>query len=417
MAFSFNNLLARSQSLISKLTQPPQVNDDDNQIDQLSLKAIAQTYRQHGQRAQLQAVSASVTSEHVMMPIGREDALEDIQRAISQWQNNVGELNAIVGPFASGLSTLMQAVYLQNQNNHTLLWLSFYHAPLSSKEAINQLYACFGINDEPSSITEAIRLINAQPRQIILIDDIHKLMLRRMGNYQALVTIATILMETRQQHCWIIGCEKYVWQRLRSQYQITHFFKTVVHIDHFSATELQQFLWSQLPCLNIATDIEIETETEVETNTPPPEQIALAQQALLEPHAKVLMQTSLGHPKLALFLLKQSILAQQVNHLSKLSSKTLLNLDASTLYQLDEESLFALAEIYVHGGLTVENLSHIFNISMEKSSLTLEFLSRQGLLITQYCDSDFGRHFYQITPVISNLVALHLVNHNKLFSV
>ena len=285
--------------------------------------------------------------------------------------------------------------------------------PLSTKEAISSLFSCFDINDDPQSITDAISLINAQPAKIIFIDDMHKLMLRRMGNYQALVTLATILMETRQKHCWIMECETYVWQRLSSQYQISHFFKTVVHLAYLNQPAMHTLLSLHLADLGITLPAQSAIKTLDDTAKAAPLDIELT---AIEEHSKTLVANSQGHPKLALLLLKRSIATQGIKQLSKLPSTDIISVDTKALSCLDEESLFALAEIYIHGGLTVENLSIIFNISVENSSLTLEFLSRQGLIIPQYCEEDFVRHYYQITPALTQIVAVHLVNHNKLFS-
>lgn len=412
MAITTDAIIAKWQQLLAYVKPNRSATDQESETtNTLSLKTIAQTYQHHGVRIPLKQQISNQSNIGIHHVIGREQAIDQINNAIELWRDNQGELSAIIAPFGSGVSTFIQNVIRGQQTSEPILWLSFCQAPLSSKEAIATLYDCFDIQDLPQSITEAIRLINAQPKHIILLDDIHRLMQRRMGSYQALVTLATILMETRQRHCWIMGCETYVWQRLSSQYQITHFIKTVVQLKYFTQTELTTFLTLHLPDIGInlpqesnnADESEADSELTIELNA-------------LESHSKTLMKICQGHPKLALFILKHSINEHKISKLSELQSKNIFNIDTHALKSLDEESLFALAEIYVHGGLTVENLSIIFNMSIEESSLTLEFLSRQGLLITQYCESDFARHFYQIPPVLSKIVAMHLLNHNKLFS-
>lgn len=412
MAMTIDALLGKWQQFLTYINPDSAATEQESEpTNTLSLKAIAQTYRHHGLRSPLkQQISYSVNTD-IYHVIGREQAIDQINNAIELWRDNQGELSAIIAPFGAGVSTFIQNIVRGQPESEPLLWLSFCKAPLSSKEAIATLYDCFDIQNEPQSITEAIRLINAQPQHIIFLDDIHRLMQRRMGSYQALVTLATILMETRQRHCWIMGCETYVWQRLSSQYQITHFIKTVVQLKYFTQTELTTFLTLYLPDMGINLPHETNNTQENEGDS-----ALTIELNALESHTKTLMKICQGQPRLALFILKQSIDEHKVSKLSDLNSKDIFTIDTHALKSLDEESLFALAEIYVHGGLTVEHLSIIFNMSIEESSLKLEFLSRQGLLITQYCESDFARHFYQIPPVLSKIVATHLLNHNKLFS-
>ncbi|UJF21608.1 hypothetical protein [Shewanella sp. OMA3-2] len=412
MAVTIDAIIAKWQQLLTNINPNDSAKEPESEpTNTLSLKAIAQTYLYHGIRSPLkQQLSYKVNTDNYHV-IGREQAIVQINNAIELWRDNQGELSAIIAPFGSGVSTFIQNIIRQQQSSEPLLWLSFCKAPLSPKEAIATLYDCFDIQHEPQSITEAIRLINAEPKHIILLDDIHRLMQRQMGSYQALVTLATILMETRQRHCWIVGCETYVWQRLSSQYQITHFVKTLVQLKYFTQTELTTFITLHLADLGIYLPQENSDELDEEGDS-----ALTIELNAIESHSKTLMKICQGHPKLALFILKLSIDEHKITKLSDLNSKDIFTIDTQALNSLDEESLFALAEIYVHGGLTVENLSIIFNMSIEESSLTLEFLSKQGLLITQYCESDFARHFYQIPPVLSKIVATHLLNHNKLFS-
>jgi hypothetical protein len=309
--------------------------------------------------------------------------------------------------------------------------MSFYQAPLGANDAIAHVCYCFGITP-PNTITETIAAINQQPPQLIMIDDMHKLMLRVMGNNQALVTFATIVMETRKHHCWIISCEIFAWQRLSAQYQIHHFIKHVFQLDYFSETELATIQTKHLLDLGlISNDVMTkETATAADKNT----KKSTAQQAeqtnnnqanIVNPYKDQLKQLytiSQGHPKLASLLLQYS-LAHQVDIGSDNSSNSRSNngidicrINSSVLQQCQDNDLFSLAEIYVHGGLRVSQHAHIFVITIEQSSLQLEYLARQGLIIAQYSQQDFAEHFYFITPTLSKIVASHLVNHNKLFN-
>ncbi|GIU48274.1 hypothetical protein [Shewanella sp. KT0246] len=329
--------------------------------------------------------------------IGRDIQRQKVIDAITRWQNNKGELTAVIGPFGSGVSSFLNQFHYQYHLTEPVTYLSFYHAALSTKEAIANLCYCFNITDEPKSITAAISLINQQDSHIIIIDDLHKLMLRMMGNYQALVTFATVIMETRQQHCWILGCETYVWHRLSSQYSITNFVKTIIRLDYFSLLELRDVI--QCKTTNIGLILTHDGNED-------------AEKTAFEQLTKQLHQVSGGHSKLACVLLFNA-LTEDPNH--PLSIEPICTPDTTTLKQCSDEDLFSLAELYVHGGLRIFQHAEIFATSVEQSSLKLEYLSRQGLLKAHYSKQDFAQHNYVITPTLTRLIATHLVNHNKLY--
>ncbi|MFS1437510.1 ATP-binding protein [Shewanella sp. 10N.286.48.A6] len=372
--------------------------DEDNIEGKLSLKALANHYPNSSPASEAEQILLySPLIAGVDTIIGRDTQRQKVTDAIERWQQQKGELTAVIGPFGAGISTLLNQFHQQYTHSYNVTYLSFYHGVLSTKEAIANLCYCFNITDEPNSITAAIAVINQQPQQIIIIDDLHKLMLRMMGNYQALVTFATILMETRQHHCWILGCETFVWHRLSSQYSITNFVKSIIKMDYFTQQELSEILKQK-------TD-----KIPLKINNLSPEE---ASNGAFDSLCKQLHQASDGHPKLASVLLHAAMVddGNSPINLSPISSP-----DLSSLKQCIDEDLFSLAELYVHGGLRVFQHADIFATSIEHSSLKLEYLARQGLVKAHYSKQDFAQHYYFITPTLTRIIAMHLLNHNKLY--
>ncbi|WP_144210709.1 ATP-binding protein [Shewanella donghaensis] len=373
------------------------VNEDDIE-GKLSLKAIAQCYPSHSAQSEIdKKLLYTPLIPGIDNFIGRDSQQQQLTDAIERWQNNKGELTAVIGPFGCGVSSFLNQFHQQYAQEHTVTYLSFYHGVLTTKEAIANLCYCFNITEAPTSITAAIALINQLPRHIIIIDDLHKLMLRMMGNYQALVTFATMLMETRQHHCWILGCETFVWHRLSSQYSITNFVKSIITLDYFSQQDLADLLKQKTSQISL----QLTDTNDEETNN-----------SLFDNMAKQLHQASDGHPKLACVLLLQA-LVNDGN--SPITLNPISQPDLSSLKQCIDEDLFSLAELYVHGGLRVFQHAEIFATSIEHSSLKLEYLARQGLVKAHYSKQDFAQHYYLITPTLTRIIAMHLLNHNKLY--
>jgi hypothetical protein len=370
----------------------PAKDEDTQKKPMLSIYAIAKLTSPPTTHMQCGLPIGFPLAEFETSFIGREEQLSQLKQSLDSWQEGQGELTCIVAPFGSGLSSLLSVFISSQKSGIKIGFMSFYQAPLSPKEAIAQLYACFNINQAPDSITQAIKLIKQQPAQVIVLDNLHKLMVRLMGNYQALVTLATILMETRSQHCWIFGCETFAWQRLTSQYQINNYIKSVIKIDYFSLNETTELINQYFNELELLT-----TEEDIERR----------QQACKQIH-----MTSSGQPKLAKLLLLDAI---KLDDSQNIYFSEISELDSDSLKQCNDDDLFTLAEVYVHGGLSVSQHSDIFTTSIERSSLKLEQLNRQGMLSAQYSPVDFAAHKYAIPPCLTKIVANHLVNNNKLF--
>jgi hypothetical protein len=438
---------------------------DDAQKGLISLKTIANQYQSQISEKPVNETLSShfiYTSEDF---IARESQIKQITDVINLWRNHHGEISAIVAPAGAGLSaflgqipSLLASINTQQQDASTSkvkplpekgVIMSFYQAPLNASDAIANVCYCFDMQPPAAmtdtSITDIIIAINQLPAQLIVIDDLHKLMLRMMGNAQALVTFATIIMETRKHHCWILGCEKFAWQRLSAQYQITHFIKHVITFDYFNTKELASIQTKQLVDLGlISDDYLIKKSDKTDSHRPPKKSGATHNESddddAVNPYEDQLKQLhiiSQGHPKLAILLLQYSLTHQadiaqsssskkSDNHVKNSTRKDTDNnsnqctdickINASALPSCQDSDLFSLAEIYVHGGLRVAQHAHIFAQTIEQSSLQLAYLARQGLIIAQYSQRDFAQHFYFITPALSKIIASHLVNNNKLFN-
>lgn len=438
---------------------------DDAQKGLISLKTIANQYQPKTGQDPINETMSSQSIYTAEDFVGREAQTKQISDVINLWRNHHGEISAIVAPAGAGLSaflgqlpSILASLNAQTQDSSTSkakplpkkrLIMSFYNAPLSASDAIANVCYCFNIPPPEvmtdTTITDIIIAINQLPAQLIVIDDLHKLMLRMMGNAQALVTFATIVMETRKHHCWILGCEKFAWQRLSAQYQITHFIKHVITFDYFNAKELASIQTKQLVDLGLIGDDYLT----LETDKAEPNQTQKSSEAThtesekndevnpYDDQLKQLYMISQGHPKLAKLLLQYSLTHQadiaqsSSNNKSDNGSKNNSNkvtdnnskqctdickVNASVLPLCQDNDLFSLAEIYIHGGLRVAQHAHIFAQTIEQSSLQLAYLARQGLIIAQYSQRDFAQHFYFITPALSKIIASHLVNNNKLFN-
>jgi hypothetical protein len=87
-------------------------------------------------------------------------------------------------------------------------------------------------------------------------------------------------------------------------------------------------------------------------------------------------------------------------------------LDFSAFKNLIREELFTLAEVAIHGRLTIADHCSLFRFSREESWLLLERLYQQCLL-----DKDETADIpdYQLVPVYSEVISSYLTKMNYLY--
>lgn len=321
--------------------------------------------------------------------VGREQAFDSLSQAVVDWREGRGNLSVVVGPPGSGVTSSLNQLREQPE---PVTYLSLPHRPCSTADVMRLLQSVFELESPPANTSAAIDTINAQPKRIILLDDGHRLLARKMGNGAALQTLGAVLLATQRHHCWILGCARQAWRRLCFLYDSQRLFSRVVEIDYFNQAELSQSVEARLYGLGY--------QWALRANLPEGSRDPLAA------HFKLLHDHAEGHPQLAYFLLLQALSVD--THQNLLLLDDIPRLDISSLKQCGEDELFSLAEIYTHGGLEKVEHETLFRLGPDQSLVRLEQLRHQGLL--ERVDSS-----YRLAPLMAQATVQHLVNANRLY--
>jgi len=241
--------------------------------------------------------------------------------------------------------------------------------------------------------------IKSCPPRVIIIDDGHMLLSRKMGNMAAVQTIGAILVATQHCHCWIVGCAKQAWRRLSFLYQSDRFFNRIVELDYFSASEMCEIIERRFYGLGY----EWCERLELEEDKPDP----------MPMRFKQLHDLSNGLPEMAFFFLLFAMEKEPDADAFRLSQFS--HLDTSVIKSCSEEELFSLAEIFVHGVMTHVEHETLFRISPEQSLLRLERLCRAGILHRIATDEHYTSNSYYLSPILAQAMVSHLVLSNRLY--
>ena len=329
--------------------------------------------------------------------VGREAQLKRMASAFELWRSGNSSMIAVTGPQGCGLSSfLRQLEPLAGSSGH-FRYAELRRRPCDTSDTLAMLSDIVGLDQAASSVDDLLERINQLPPAVFVIDNGHFLTCRVMGAHEAIRVFGAVMVATQQRHLWILGCEKFAWWRLTYIYRADRYFTDRVELAMFSAPELDE-------CIALRqqmSGIELNSAMEAGDQGLPDD---------LEAELPTLYKLSNGKPDFAFFYFLGGLQVNPEN--SKLDMKPGTALDFSVLKSLISEELFTLAEVAVHGSMTIDDHRALFRTSREESWLLLERLYQQCLLDKESTAGDIG---YRLVPVYSEVISRYLTSTNNLY--
>lgn len=385
----FKALRARGQALYDKWHSPKPIEDTGALLSPTRLGQLRQQQLETLPEPVLQAFAPDPLAWQDPRFVGRELALAALEKVVAQWREGNGRLAVLVGPPGCGLTSTLNQLREQAER---VSYLSLPHRPCSNADVMRLLQSVFSLDTAPTSTSAAIELINNLPPSIILLDDGHMLLARKMGNGAALQTLGAVLLATQERHCWVLACAKQAWRRLCFMYGCHRLFVHVVEIEYFTEPELTQSVEARLYGLGYQWQVRVGLKE--------------GERDPLAPYFSLLHDHAEGHPQLGYFLLLQALIVEEQGQL--LALEDIPRLDVAGLKSCADDELFSLAEIYAHGGLHKVEHETLFRLAPDQSLVRLEQLRQLGLLVRDQSN-------YRLAPLMAQATVQHLVNANRLY--
>ncbi|MCW9047265.1 MAG: AAA family ATPase [Gammaproteobacteria bacterium] len=345
--------------------------------------------------ALLQAFSVEALAAGDARFIGRESQLERLTAAFEMWRAGHNSMIAVTGPQGCGLSSFLRQLEEVAGAGDRFRYHKLTRRPYDINDTLLMLSEFIGLEQAAVSTDELLERINKLPPSVFVIDNGHFLSCRVMGAHAAIRVFGALMVATQQRHLWVLGCEEFAWRRLNYIYHAERFFTDRIQLSMFNEQELDE-------CLSLRQQVSgvvLNTVMESKNND--------MQDALELP---TLYKLSNGKPDFAFFYYLGAL---QVNPENKqLDMSRSVALDFSALKSLISEELFTLAEVVIHGRLTIDDHCALFRTSREQSWLLLERLYQQCLLDKDETADELG---YRLVPVYSEVISRYLTNTNYLY--
>lgn len=336
-----------------------------------------------------------LTDERIF--IGREEEIGRLNKAINYWLNNQIASVMLIGEKGSGTSSLLNIALNKFELNEKLYRKEFSGTIYTEKELLKSLIELLKL-EGVDSVEKLIEKMNGfEERKIIIIENIEDFFLRIIGGFEAITTLLEIITATNNNILWITTCNIYSWKYLQNVLNINDYFIFNIHLMEVNEELIDKIIISRH---NISGyDFEFIPSNETVKQKSFSKLTDIEKQGFLrKKYFDQLKKLSSNNISVALFIWLRSIVEVDEENI-KVNSD--IDLDYSFLKSLSDQKLFSLMAIILHDGLTLEQHSLIFNISIKASQLLFASLSDDGIIFHR--QNTFKVNFQLYNP-IANLL-------------
>jgi hypothetical protein len=345
------------------------------------------------------------SSEIVEILVGREKEKAILQKAYERTLDGLSGSSAIIGESGTGKSSLISSFLMKAQIDTQIFRYTFEKTIRTEKELMKILSEILELN-YIASTEELISELNINPKyKVIILEDIHKIFLRKYGNLEAMKKLLLIISETSNKIFWIVSISYHAWELLNRILNISNFFPFQIKTEVLNKEQIKEAILKR----HRTSGYELEYLPEEQLKSFKQLKLGFSnrdkQINLEDEFFNRLYEACEGNITSAMFYWIKSIKEFKNNKIYIMPFK---KLDFRFIKNFDIEMLLSLSNLIQHGSLTISEHQEIFNFSKEKSKTILNFLNAANLV--HYDLNEFGEQVYYINPAVYKSIEIELRN-------
>lgn len=343
------------------------------------------------------------SSEIVEILVGREKERDILQQAYVRTQSGLSGSAAIIGESGTGKSSLISSFLMKAEIDTEVYRYNFEKTIKSEKELLKILSEILRL-DYIASYEELISELNVNPKyKIIVLEDIHKIFLRKYGHLEAMKKLLLIISETSNKIFWIASISYHAWELLNRILNISNFFPFQIKTEVLTKEQIKEAILKRHKTsgyeLEFLPDESLKTYKHLKLNFSNKDK----QLNLQEEFFNRLYEACEGNITSAMFYWMKSIKEFKNNTIYIAPFK---KLDFRFLENFEIEKLLTLSNLIQHGSLTITEHQEIFNCDLEKSKTILNFLNSANLV--HFDLNEQGEKVYYINPAVYKPIEIEL---------
>ena len=334
---------------------------------------------------------------------GRDSEIAEFKEAYDSWTKNRYVTTIILGEKWGGFTTFLNYVIKHGRLSNSVKRWSIDESICRSEDFIRLLTEVIN-KDGVSNQESLIAYLNESSRQVIVLENIQNLYLRKIDGFHAMNTLFEIMSATCKNVFWIATSTIYCWNYLTKSISIQDFFTNQIEMKSFSKEQIANVIWkrNRISGFNIRFLVEDEIVDDKKFQKLNEEQ---QQKYLKEKFFDDLNAFSKSNVSLALmfWLMSTRDVDEHTITIGKFNQPNL-----NFLNVLSTDKIYILLALVLHDGLNAKEISEVLNENRESCTHTLFSLRKDGIIV--YNDDQFMINTVVYRSVIGLLKAKNLIH-------
>ncbi|MEM7106922.1 MAG: hypothetical protein AAF519_01760, partial [Bacteroidota bacterium] len=363
---------------------------------------IKQTFKRYGINAEQEIISTELADflaetensinklPFVYQRLFRSQALEDLSfyesrsaevrelsRAYTNWIKNRFAPSIVVGEKGSGLTTLLHFAIKEIGSSNPVI-----HILMEERVILPDHIATFfsdQLKTKFKNLNELVKYLNEGPKRIIVIENLQRMYLRKVGGFDCLMELLQLITITSRNVFWMVGCTLYAWNYLEKTIKLSEHFGYVVKLQDFDNEQIVSVISKRHQVSGYNVEFE---PTGLNMSSKKFKSLdSKAQQTLLrKQYFDDLNKIAKSNISLALlyWLRSTNVIAG-----STISIRGLRDIDFSFLNSYSQDKLFGLTQLVLHDGMSEQDFMEVSGKSSSGSRNVLYPLYDDGVLVEE----------------------------------
>ncbi|MCY1633541.1 hypothetical protein [Marinifilum sp. D737] len=338
--------------------------------------------------------------ENAKFRIERPFVVQQLEKAYSNWTAGKFAPTCLVGETGSGLTSLVNEFIEKFGHQYPVIRINPEEKIKNETEFVQLITKALD-KPELKSCEEIIEFLSSSnSRRIIILENVHKLHIRKMGGFNLLFTLFQLISETNSKVYWLNTCLFYTYKYLDYSIGFSNYYAHIEKLDKLTNEQVTESIINRhkysgyklyfLPPENFSPKRSFKKLTE-------PQQQAILQ----EDYFKRLFNYAQNNLSLALLFWMRSIVSVE-NNTFNMQFK---NLNLFFVNSLNASQLATLYAMVLHGRMSISDHMEVFDLTEKESSNQLMVFVDDGILVKKEND-------YSINPLIYRQVINHLSSLN-----
>jgi hypothetical protein len=234
--------------------------------------------------------------------------------------------------------------------------------------------------------SELIEQIHQLPAQVMVLENIENVMLRKVGGFETLGFLIDIVLHTSDKHFWLVTCNSYSWTIAKQAVRGVDCFTEHLVLRGLEEEQIAELIQRRHKLAShVALDFSALQLTSKSLNRLSSEE---RNQKAAQLYFRILWNYTRGNPRHAIYNWKASL-----NWGEQQLCVNLFDIpDQKILGQLHDGSLMLLAALIEHNGLDVKGLSQVMNTTNTIALRRIEEIAPYGMVFSVMQNNESSWH-------------------------